>query len=148
MYIRTRTLEPGEEIDLVEESTGLGNPVEVEEHNSTPEAREASVVQQDRETLVSDNENAYANQTVELDMLTDAEMEAQEKAATKAQAAFRGYLVRLLQYKHASVLSVCCTLFFFSPHLIVMHSVSLFFSVYFSKNIGCLEFYILASNVM
>lgn len=92
MFVRTRTLEAGEDSDPVEVSTGPVNPVQIEEHNSMPEYREAPVAQRDRETPVSGNENADAN--LELDMLTDAEIVAQEKAATKTQAAFRGYLAR------------------------------------------------------
>lgn len=70
------------------------NAVHIEEEDLSLEYREASVVQQDKETPVYGNEIADMNQLTELSTLTDAEIVAQEKAATKAQAAFRGYLAR------------------------------------------------------
>ncbi|KAK9684585.1 hypothetical protein RND81_10G219600 [Saponaria officinalis] len=74
-------------------SVGL-NAVHVDEHNSNSEYRETSFTQQDQEISEPGDENADIEQTRELDVLTDAEIIAQEKAATKTQAAFRGYLAR------------------------------------------------------
>ncbi|KAH9611903.1 hypothetical protein KSS87_002628 [Heliosperma pusillum] len=66
----------------------------VDEQNSCSEYREMSFTQQDNEISELGDQNAIVEQTRELGMSSDAERIAQEKAATKVQAAFRSYLAR------------------------------------------------------
>ncbi|XP_074316376.1 protein IQ-DOMAIN 31-like isoform X2 [Silene latifolia] len=68
--------------------------VQVDEQNSCSENREMSFIQQDHEISELGDQNAEVEQRRELDMLSDAERIAQEKAATTVQAAFRSYLAR------------------------------------------------------
>lgn len=69
------------------------NEVHVDDHNLTSEYEESSLSQPDGEIAVSGDQNNDAKQTMETDVLTDDERIALEIAATKTQAAFRGYLV-------------------------------------------------------
>ncbi|GMH01349.1 hypothetical protein Nepgr_003188 [Nepenthes gracilis] len=67
---------------------------DTEGRNLGSENREPLVGQQDGMMPVSGNKSGVVGQTPKLDATTDAERIRKETAATKAQAAFRGYLAR------------------------------------------------------
>ncbi|GAB4860721.1 IQ-domain [Ancistrocladus abbreviatus] len=92
--VRVNTPETGQVENLSVVSTGLTNIVDTEARNLVSGNREASVGQLDEGIPGSANQICDVKQTVKLDVPTDAERNRQETAATKAQAAFRGYLAR------------------------------------------------------
>ncbi|KAL9227376.1 hypothetical protein vseg_003069 [Gypsophila vaccaria] len=82
-------------VDKIQEVTGVGlNTAHVDDQNSNSEYREPSFTQQEHEISEPGDENADNEATSELYTLTDEERITQAKAATKTQAAFRGYLAR------------------------------------------------------
>lgn len=65
----------------------------MDDQNIRSEYNEPSSGQPDGEVPVSGDQCTDSSQTREMEMLTDAERIELEEAATKTQAAFRGYLV-------------------------------------------------------
>ncbi|XP_056686438.1 protein IQ-DOMAIN 31 isoform X2 [Spinacia oleracea] len=92
--VRVRAPESDNDVNPPEVSSGALNEVHVDDHNLTSEYEESSLSQPDGEIAVSGDQNNDAKQTMETDVLTDDERIALEIAATKTQAAFRGYLAR------------------------------------------------------
>lgn len=82
------------DVDPQEVSCDPVDAVHVAEQNLRSECRKVSPGQPDGDIPVSENQNADVKEAKELNILTNAEIMAQEKAATRAQAAFRGYLAR------------------------------------------------------
>lgn len=91
--VRVTSPEIDNDVNPPEVSNGALNAVHVDDHNLRSEYKESSLSQPDEEIPISGDQLTDAKQTKEMDMLTDAERIEQEKAITKAQAAFRGYLV-------------------------------------------------------
>ncbi|XP_057481022.1 protein IQ-DOMAIN 31-like isoform X1 [Actinidia eriantha] len=77
-----------QEADLTEDP-----PVATNEKN-LGENREAANLSLEREILLHGNRDADTKETPQLDAMKDPERIRQEQAATKAQAAFKGYLAR------------------------------------------------------
>ncbi|XP_048500196.1 protein IQ-DOMAIN 31 isoform X1 [Beta vulgaris subsp. vulgaris] len=92
--VRVTSPEIDNDVNPPEVSNGALNAVHVDDHNLRSEYKESSLSQPDEEIPISGDQLTDAKQTKEMDMLTDAERIEQEKAITKAQAAFRGYLAR------------------------------------------------------
>ncbi|GAB2269950.1 IQ-domain [Dionaea muscipula] len=75
-------------------SSGLSNTAAPVEGSLGSECREPLTGQQDGEMTVPGNQTAAAEHPIELDPQKDPQKIRKENAATKAQAAFRGYLAR------------------------------------------------------
>lgn len=94
VHVRVGAPETDDGVNPPEVTSGALSAVHVDDHNLSTEYQESSLVQPEGEKSVSGDESTDEKQTRETDMLTDEERVALEKAATKTQAVFRGYLAR------------------------------------------------------
>lgn len=94
VHVRVRVPETENAISTPDTTSVALNEVLVDDHNVMSEYKEeSSLGQPDGDMPVSGDHLPDANPTREIDPLTEAERTARENAVTKAQAAFRGYLV-------------------------------------------------------
>lgn len=92
VHVRVKDAEVDPPVNPSVVPSGQANPVGTDEGNTDSRNREFSVPHQDGPSY--DNQMADVEQVMKSDTLTDAEKIREETAATKAQAAFRGYLAR------------------------------------------------------
>ncbi|KAH9614369.1 hypothetical protein KSS87_002074 [Heliosperma pusillum] len=94
VHVRVIAPEAGVDDNIQEVPRGGLSAIHVDKQNSSSVYRDASCTQQDQEIPAPVDQNADVELVMELDTFTNVERIAQEKAATKTQAAFRGYLAR------------------------------------------------------
>ena len=93
VHFRVRVPETENAVSIPDTTNVALNEVHEDDHNVMSEYKESSLGQPDGDMPVSGDHFPDAKPTREIDPLTEAERIAREKAVTKAQAAFRGYLV-------------------------------------------------------
>ncbi|KAL9252802.1 IQ-DOMAIN 31-like protein [Drosera capensis] len=96
VHVRVRAPEPLPAVSPPVVSSGLSYTSDQEEKSSGSDSREAVVALQNGVVPVAGNEAAAVEQQITLGAPTDPERIRQEAAATKAQAAFRGYLLQAI----------------------------------------------------
>ncbi|XP_057516766.1 protein IQ-DOMAIN 31 isoform X2 [Amaranthus tricolor] len=94
VHVRVRVPETENAVSIPDTTNVALNEVHEDDHNVMSEYKESSLGQPDGDMPVSGDHFPDAKPTREIDPLTEAERIAREKAVTKAQAAFRGYLAR------------------------------------------------------
>ncbi|XP_021761662.1 protein IQ-DOMAIN 31-like [Chenopodium quinoa] len=97
VHVRVRAPETestDNDVNPPEVSSAAIDAVHVDDQTFRSEYKESSLVQPDGDMPVSGDQCTDPKQTEETDMLTDDERIELEMAATKTQAAFRGYLAR------------------------------------------------------
>ncbi|KAL2935074.1 Protein IQ-DOMAIN 31 [Bienertia sinuspersici] len=92
--VRVRAPATDDDANFPEVSSDTISAVHVDDDNLRSDYKESSLSPLNDEISVSGDQCINPSQTSEMDMLTDAERIALEEAATKTQAAFRGYLAR------------------------------------------------------